>query len=450
MKNGFRKIITPAAVITLVLVLCVSLSSCIIFPGGSYDLSGEYPEGSIGDWISGLTGDGDTGKSVDKGGSDSIQVIAGDTNTITIEAGDGDGTQYAIAKTLMSTVSVVANFTVRTSGGIWGGSSTSTATSGGAGVIIKLDKERGDAIIVTNYHVVYEVDSTTSNNISSDIGIYLYGSETYLSGSEAMKIPATFVGGSMNYDIAVLYVENSSILRESDAQTVSIADSNDIRVGQTVFTVGNQKGEGISVTRGIISMESQTITMTAVDEVSTVTQRVIRVDAAINAGSSGGGLFNDSGELIGIVNAKNIETNVDNIGYAIPSNIAKAIAESIIDYCTESSNEKPVRALIGITVEATASKATYNMSTGFVDITEDVAVAAINSGSPASGKLKAGDVVKTMTIGDKTIEVTRTYHIVDFMLTARVGDTVTLKVLRNGSEMTFSFTITESNLSTVQ
>lgn len=75
-------------------------------------------------------------------------------------------------------------------------------------------------------------------------------------------------------------------------------------VGDSVIAIGNPNAGGIAVTQGILSMESEYITMTAADNVSTVQIRVMRVDAAINGGNSGGGLFNDSGELIGIVNAK--------------------------------------------------------------------------------------------------------------------------------------------------
>ncbi len=79
--------------------------------------------------------------------------------------------------------------------------------SAGSGVIYRIDED-GSAYVITNHHVVYENDSTAENHISNDISIFLYGME----GSN-YAIPAVYVGGSQNYDIAVLKIENNSILK---------------------------------------------------------------------------------------------------------------------------------------------------------------------------------------------------------------------------------------------
>jgi len=454
---NIKKIATAAALLVLAAALCLSLCGCLFIATPDFDLSGDSSDGSFSEWIGSLTGDNGSGTvNSDGDGSDSgsgaAEFVSGDVNTITIETDGADEIQYSVAKGLMSTVSIVANFTIETTTGGWFGGRTTTeeVSSGGTGVIINIDKELGNALILTNYHVVFDVDSITSNLISDDICVYLYGSESYLTDEDdPLAIPAKYLGGSMNYDLAVLYVENSNIIRRSFAEAVTIADSNSVRVGQSVFTIGNQKGYGIAVTRGVISKESQTITMTAVDEVSTITLRVIRVDAAINPGSSGGGLFNEAGELIGIVNAKNVETNVDSIGYAIPSNIASAIANSIINYCSNGSTEHPMRALLGIVVAADDSLAVFNTDTGLIDIVETVVVESVNSDSLASGKLQAGDVIKSLMLNGDTIEVTRTFHIVDFMLNARAGDKVIVTIERGGKEMKVEFTITTDCLTTL-
>ena len=86
----------------------------------------------------------------------------------------------------------------------------------------------------------------------------------------------------------------------------------------------------------------------------------MRVDTAINSVNSGGGLFDDEGSLIGIVNAKIIYDGVENIGYAIPSNVAVSIAENIIHYCYGTDTESVQRALLGITVSTSDSKAVYD------------------------------------------------------------------------------------------
>ena len=126
----------------------------------------------------------------------------------------------------------------------------------------------------------------------------------------------------MNYDVAVLRIDKSDIVKTAAEKgtlcAVSFGDSDNVAVGQTAIAIGNPEAEGISVSSGIISVTSEDITMTAVDESSTVTMRVIRTDTAINSGNSGGGLFDTQGKLIGIVNAKMKTEKAENIAYAIP------------------------------------------------------------------------------------------------------------------------------------
>ena len=90
--------------------------------------------------------------------------------------------------------------------------------------------------------------------------------------------------------------------------------------------------------------------------------------------ASGGGLYNDVGNLIGVVNAKIVYDGVENIGYAIPSNVAISIAENIIDYCYGTEVERVQRALLGITVSASNSKAVYDSETGLSKIIEKVLI----------------------------------------------------------------------------
>ena len=88
--------------------------------------------------------------------------------------------------------------------------------------------------------------------------------------------------------------------------------------------------------------------MTAADGSATVSFRVMCTDTAVNSGNSGGGLYDNEGNLIGIVNAKIVDDGVENIGYAIPSNVAVSIAENIIDYCHGTDEERVQIALLGI------------------------------------------------------------------------------------------------------
>ena len=151
---------------------------------------------------------------------------------------DGSSIPAASAKGLRSAVSIVCNFQATIQQGGWRPGSSSTTTqdysSAGSGVIYRMDKSEGDAFIITNYHVVYDASSNTENGISDDISVYLYGSEI-----EEKAIEATYVGGSLYYDIAVLQIDNSDILKASDACEVDVADSDAIVVGDTAIAIGN-------------------------------------------------------------------------------------------------------------------------------------------------------------------------------------------------------------------
>lgn len=366
-----------------------------------------------------------------------------DLSPIVVTDSVSDDISKAASKGLMCGVSVVCNYTTKVHlGGFYGGSTQDYSySSAGAGVIYQLDKETGSAFFITNYHVVYDSNSDTATHISDDIHVYLYGQE-----SSVYAIPATYVGGSVYYDIAILYVENSEILKNSDAMAVTIADSDTVAIGQKAIAVGNPEAEGLSVTQGVVSVDSEYITMTASDNSGNVSFRVMRIDTAVNSGNSGGGLYDAAGNLIGIVNAKTADTSVENIGYAIPSNVVVAIAQNILDYCVGTDKTTVYRCILGITVQTNASKAIYDSKTGLVRKVETVSVATVSSGTLADGKLKVGDVLKSITIGETTKAITRQYQIIDAMLDVRVGDTVILTVERDGVETQISLPITASCL----
>ncbi len=364
---------------------------------------------------------------------------------IIINTQTASGAEYAANKGLRSAVSIYTHFQKTVSyGGFFGrpgSSSTYDYYSAGSGVIYKLDKSSGSAYIITNYHVVYDVNSNTSNKISNDINVYLYGME-----ENKYAISAEYIGGSMTYDIAVLRVKNNDILKNADIEEPEITDSDDITVGQYAIAVGNPEALGLSATFGIVSVNSEYITMTAPDNATSVTLRVVRIDTAVNGGNSGGGLYNSNGQLIGIVNAKIVNEEVENISYAIPSNVAVSIADNIIYYCDDNSNESVQRAIIGISVGTSYSKAVLDTETGLMRIVETVTVSGISDNSLASGVFEQNDIIRSVTLNGTTKEVTRKHMVIDIMLKARVGDTVQFTVIRNGSEKNISITVTENCL----
>ena len=355
------------------------------------------------------------------GKSESLGDVSGDATQS--ENGINDVT-LATSKGLRSSVSIFCTF----------GESNSPYYSAGSGVIFKLDKGNGNAFIITNYHVVYD----NAEGISDDISVYLYGGE-YADG----EIKAVYVGGSLNYDIAVLYVENSEIIKSSCAIATDIADSDRISVGQTAIAIGNAEGYGLSASNGVISVDSEYIDMIAPDDVTAASYRVMRIDTAVNHGNSGGGLFNAQGQLIGIVNAKIIDDNVENIGYAIPSTLAVAVANNIIDNCFEKDCSTLQRCLLGITIVTQSSSAVYDESTGIVSTVESRGVVEVSKGSIAYGIVEADDILVSATLNGITKEITRQFHVIDLMINARVGDTLYLTVLRDGETVTVSIEITE-------
>ncbi len=368
-----------------------------------------------------------------------------------------------IAKNLTSVVSICCGFqttTVVSQGWLGTKEVTTPSASEGSGVIIDLNTEAGNALIITNYHVLYKKGSDGEREISDCIYVYPYGAREYFYSGETDVnkdgtvdekdqgdfdgdgVRATFVGGAMDYDIAILKVEGSSYFQTTAVSEAKIGNSNEVLVGEKAYAIGNSNGQGISVTSGVVSVDSEYIAMSALDgrdldkngKTDGVSFRVMRTDAAINHGNSGGALFNARGELIGITNAKNVEDETDNMGYALPITQVQAVVENILD-----NDGVAKRATLGIMTAITASSSKLTQSEG-LQIIEEVSVAEVQTGVAASGKLEVGDVIKSITVGGKTVEATRRFYINDMLLTVRKGDKIVLKVLREGQEKTVEIT----------
>ena len=317
--------------------------------------------------------------------------------------------------------------------GVLSAVSISSDFGAGSGVIYKMNKTSGDAYIITNYHVVYSPQATTANGISQNIKVYLYGME-----SDAYAIPATFVGGALTQDLAVLKVWGSRVLAESNAMAVTMAASDDISILDTAIAIGNPAAAGISATVGYVNVDSEYVSMTAADGKTGVTFRLLRIDTAVNQGNSGGGLFNDKGELIGIVNAKIISTGIDNIAYAIPSGVVRGVVENILHYCDGTSNEKPIKYRMGVTMKTAKQYTVYDAESGKVYKRETVAVDTITAGSIAAELFAVDDIIKSITVDGVTYEITRMFQVIDCMFYVYQNSTVTVNIIRGAQEMTVS------------
>ena len=365
-----------------------------------------------------------------------------------------NNTVSAVNKAIFSSVALYSEIPM-TSGNFLQTTKT-TAMGFGSGVIYKLDKTAGDAYIITNFHNVYNANCDTHDKFVSKIVCFLYGeyrgygyevdaqnNVVYrdLEGnvtSSGLGYPSVeyvgnainceYVGGSMLNDIAVLKITGSEVLKNSNAVATCVANSDDAQVGTTAIAIGNPNGEGISTTQGIVSVDSENLSMIAADEVTNVTFRVMRIDTAVNGGNSGGGLFNQNGELIGIVNAKIVEDSIENIGYAIPSNVATRIADNIIAN-SASSTKKPKKATLGITIEGKNFRSVYDKEKNLIKIVEDVYVNKIEENSLIStSSLQVGDKITALTVKGKKYTINRIHQLIDLVWLFESGDVIYFEV----------------------
>lgn len=364
-----------------------------------------------------------------------ITVEGGDNYNVTIDSANQDN--VAAGKALLSVVSIDCIF--KTVGGY---GTQKEKSSSGSGVIYKIDKNRGDAYIITNYHVVYYNASNTENKISDDITLYLYGQE-----STEYAIPASYVGGSMNYDIAVLKVSGSRVLAQSNAMAAEFADSNMVAVLDKAIAIGNPENLGISATLGYVNVDSEYIRMEGADGSTEIQLRVMRMDTAVNSGNSGGGLFDNEGRLIGIVNAK--LTSSENMSYAIPSNFVKYVADNILFYCDNQTRENVYRCYLGIVVSPEKLYTEYDKNNGKVIKREVVSITSLNDDSIVKDALEIGDVINSITIDGVKYDVTRMFVVTDAMLNARAGSSVVINITRGGNTFDVSINVTENSITKI-
>ena len=365
-----------------------------------------------------------------------------------------------VGETLLSTVSVYTEFIAQSSSSgsyfpwLGGGSTIDTAVYTGAGVIWSMDtSEDGYTYFVTNYHVVYNANATAANAVGNENGdryiarkivVYLYGSEDTITRADAngdgvadrddrgyaeydygdLAIECDYVGGSISSDVAVLRAETAKVLAvNADAKEIELAD--DYYVGQSVFTVGNPDSDGLSVTEGVISVDNEYITL---DIDGTDRQyRSIRTDVALYSGNSGGGLFNNAGQLVGLSNAG--ASSEQNINYAVPLPIVRGTVENILHY-----NDGTARRLtLGVTVSTQNSKYVYDSSTGTGSIVEETVVQSVASSSIAADMdLQTGDILTHLVVNGTEYALERSFDVSDILLTVFANDTISFRYTRDG------------------
>jgi serine protease Do len=277
----------------------------------------------------------------------------------------------------------------------------------GSGVLIK--EEADKYYIVTNYHVIQEA------------------TEVLVEIATDQMMASELIGFDQDADIAVISIKKSDIPVEiSDSvKAINIGDSNMLTVGEPAIAIGNPLGYNNTVTSGVISALDRTVG----DDVD---KPYIQTDAAINPGNSGGALVNKKGELVGINTAKITDTNVEGMGFAIPTDIFMPIVAELIE---KGFVAKPFIGIGGVNISDEAADL-YELPVG-------VLVRYIYDGSPAQAAgLKEMDVI----IGVDDQKVNTMNDLTSYIDTFEPGDKIELKIIRDSSQkMTLTVTLGDKN-----
>ncbi len=274
----------------------------------------------------------------------------------------------------------------------------------GSGVII--DPKNG--IIITNDHVIRNATLVT------------------ITLNDGRRLKAKIIGGDSETDVAVLKIDAKNL------KSLPIGNSDTIEVGDFVVAIGNpfglnSFGNSQSATFGIISaMKRSDLNIEGIEN-------FIQTDAAINPGNSGGALVNVKGELIGINTAIiSLYGGSVGIGFAIPINMAKDVAQQIIKFGSVH------RGLMGIFVQHLTPELAEAM--GYSEDFQGALIAQVNEGSPAEmAGLKPGDVI--IQINDT--KITQATQVKTTISLLRVDSDAKIKIKRNGKDLTLNAIVTD-------
>ena len=296
--------------------------------------------------------------------------------------------------------SIVAITTSGTAVNYWGYQIPTGAK--GSGFIVS-----EDGYVLTNFHVVED---------SNEIEVALYNGKTY---------KAEIIGCDTSNDVAVLKIDGDGF------KAVTIGDSDNLKVGEDVYAIGNPLGDlTFSMTQGIVSALNRPVQLS-----SSQSMNLIQTDCAINSGNSGGALFNSKGEVVGITNAKysssgsSNEASIDNIGFAIPINTVKNIVFSVIE------NGFMVKPYIGVYCADIGDdvKAATGIKNGVL-VTETVEGCAAEQAG-----ILANDII--LKVDGKEIDAFSTLS--SIISSHAPGDVVDVEIYRQGNYLSLKLTIGE-------
>ncbi|MGN0262649.1 MAG: S1C family serine protease [Eggerthellaceae bacterium] len=341
-----------------------------------------------------------------KGSGGSSTVIGGSGSSIDISE-DTDRAEAVAQKCLPSVAAIDVYSSNGGTMGMFRQSSDSLVYTGlGSGVVIS-----EDGYIVTNNHVV---EGASALKVTVD----------------GQEYEGEVVGTDPTTDLAVVKVDADGLT------AIELGDSDQLVAGQWVMALGSPFGLEQSVSTGIVSATSRTITVQdssdgfGGESSTSVYSQMIQTDAAINPGNSGGALVDSEGRLVGI-NAviESSSGNYAGVGFAIPSNYAISIAQQIID------GEEPTHASLGVSCATVTSDVAnrYGWS-----VKEGAYVSAVmeDSGADKAG-IREGDII--IAVGDT--QIASSTDLVGAIRTYQIGDKVDITLVRNGKTETVSATL---------
>ena len=274
---------------------------------------------------------------------------------------------------------------------------TDSPISSGSGIVFS-----EDGYIVTNSHVIGDSNQYPVKEVFT-------GQDE---NEEDQEYPAQIVGYDKRTDIAVLKIDAAGLT------PAEFADSDQLKVGDTVLSLGNPgvAGENFTntLTKGMVSAVNRTVTM------SSINMQYIQTDAAINPGSSGGALLNLYGQVVGINAAKITTTEIEGICFAIPTNIAKDVINDIVKNGYVSD-----RVRLGVTIRGLSSYEAemYNVPQGLV-----IVGFSSDSEIPSKGA-EIGDIITAIN-GVNTTSSNTLYNELEKF---KAGEKVKLTIYRQAS-----------------
>ena len=337
--------------------------------------------------------------------SSTADSASGSDSSITAASSSGSSlTTEQVADLVSPSVVVITTEQVVYSQWSWYGQNQ-VESGAGSGVIIS-----SDGYILTCAHVV---DGASTITVT-------IGDKDYT---------ATLVGEDTTSDIAVIKIDADGLT------PATVGNSDSLKVGQSVMAVGNPLGElGGTVTGGMISALNRSVTIQGSSSVNTMS--LIQMDASVSPGTSGGGLFNMNGELVGIVNAKSSSSDAEGLGFAIPINDAIKVAQELLENGYVTGRPYLGITYLAVTDAQTAAQLGVNAYGVYV-------VEVVKGGPAEKAGLQAGDRIVSV---DGT-EIASKDDLGTLMQKHAAGDTLSITIARDGQMQTVNVTLGEKTAS---